>query len=112
MKSRTSFAIIRNRGTVNSATTLDGNKVYRKERLILKSFVGAFPEGIPCAPYDNHFLYIDPSGIKGRWNPMCTCGSPGALVGYDAYKQDASPQGALLICMSHATTGRHSDGSK
>jgi len=103
---------VRNVGMVREATTLDGYKVYRKERLFLKTFKEEFPEGVPCAPYDNHFAYMDPSKKKGRWSPMCTCGSPAGVVNYDAYKQDASNVGALIVCLSHSTTGRHSDGSQ
>lgn len=107
-----SFAVIRNRGTVNNAVTMDGANVRREERIILESYRDAFPEGIPCASYDNHFVYLDPSKKIGRWRIMCTCGSPAVITGYDAYKNSASPQGALIICMSHAQTGRHNDGSQ
>ena len=107
-----SFAVIKHHGTPNQAETLDGYKIYRKDRLFLSSFAQDYPEGVMCAPYDNHFVYIDPSPKSGRWSPMCTCGSPAAVVGYDAYKKDASAQGALVVCMSHAQLGRHSDGSQ
>lgn len=107
-----SFAVIKHRGQQNEAETLDGAKVYRKDRLILHSYEDEFPEGIQCASYDNHFLYLDPSHKIGRWNPMCTCGSPAVIVGYDAYSKDASKQGALIVCLSHAKVGRHGDGSQ
>jgi|SRR5581483_3790553 len=112
--SKFSFAVIKHRGTQNDAETLDGYKITRHERIILKSYISEFPNGILCASYDNHFIYLDPMAykIRGRWSTMCTCGSPAVIVGYDAYKNDASNQGTMLICLSHAQIGRHGDGSQ
>lgn len=115
-KSVHSFSIIKHFNSLNDAVTLDGYTVRREEKLFF-SQIGRF---VLCASYDTHFLYIDPlfiKGVVGRWSPMCTCGSAGALVGYNVYKQDASPSGGsglvpgeLLVCMTHAQTGRHNDG--
>ena len=111
-----SFSIIHHRGDLDNAETADGYKVHREEILY-------FPEHgyVKCAPYSNHFLYDDPMAKKkrGRWTPMCSCGSPAGIVGYNAYKSDASPTtrkesivpGEMIICLAHAQTGRHSDGS-
>lgn len=112
--SKFSFSVIKHRGTQNDAETLDGYKVKRRERIILKSYAKEFPFGILCASYDNHFIYLDPMAykIKGRWSTMCTCGAPAVIVGYDAYKSDASNQGVMLVCMIHAQTGRHGEGSQ
>lgn len=112
--SRFSFAVIKHRGTQNNAETLDGHQVKREDRLLLRTYANEFPSGILCAPYDNHFIYLDPMAykIKGRWSTMCTCGSPAVIVGYDAYKSKASDQGTMLVCLIHTQTGRHGDGSQ
>jgi len=92
-----SFAIIRQFGSPNEATTLDGHKVQRKEEIYIPDW-GKF---VKCAPYDDHFIYEDPEAKKkiGRWVHMCTCGSPAIIVGYNQYAQDASKySGGLLVC--------------
>jgi hypothetical protein len=104
-----SFAIIHHRGSPTKATTLDGHKVERLEEIFIPEW-GAF---IKCAPYLEHFIYEDPeSKIRiGRWVHMCTCGSPAVIVGFDAYKRDASKgTGSFLVCKLHADTGLHNTG--
>ena len=106
------LVFIKHRGTQNEATLMDGTTVTRQEQLYISD------ELVKCAPYDNHFLYILPSHIKG-WGILCTCGFGGGVVGYNAYKEHASPTnraestvpGKLVVCMSHANSGKHSDGS-
>lgn len=114
-KSIHSFSIIKHFSSPNSAVTADGYTVKRQDTLY-------FEDGyIKCAPYDTHFIYDDPGfhkGLVGRWTPMCTCGSPAGIVGYNAYKHDASPTtkmeslqpGEMIVCLIHAQTGRHADG--
>lgn len=109
------FAIIHHYNSPNEAVTDQGKTVRREEKIwILNHFV-------KCAPYDNHFVYDDPSkqDIVGRWSPMCTCGSQAGVVGYDAYRADSSPStqkestipGELVVCLHHVQYGKHSDGS-
>lgn len=116
-KSVHTFSIIHHFNSPNEAITLDGYLIYREDKLFFHQ-IGRF---VRCAEYDTHFLYLDPlwkKGIVGRWSPMCTCGSAAVIVGYNAYKDDASPSnggsdlvpGELIVCLSHAQTGRHSDG--
>jgi len=110
------FAIIRHKGDLNHATTADGKRVHRQKSLYFEGH-GL----ILCAPYDNHFVFDDPMGKKliGRWSPMCSCGSPAVIVGYNAYIKDATPTnksessipGEMIVCYFHATTGKHADGS-
>src|SRR3989304_5066219 len=110
-----SFAIIKHYNSPNSATTLDGDEVERMEQVYWK----AANRMVACAPYDNHFVYVDPSTKKGRWNLMCTCGSPSIVAGYSAYIKDTSPTtkhqssipGELLVCYHHVQYGKHADGS-
>lgn len=110
-KPPTNVSKIKHKGDPNTATTLDNFKVEREEHLY-------YPEPtkerfVKCAPYDNHFLYRDPSGKPGRWWAMCTCGSPAVIVGYNAYRSDSSPTrtGELVVCYQHVQTGLHADGS-
>lgn len=110
------FTIIKHRGDLTSATTADGEKVYRKDKIYFEGH--GF---IKCASYDNHFVFDDPMAQKkkGRWTPMCSCGSPAVIVGYNAYIKDSSPTtrdessipGELIVCYLHVTTGKHVDGS-
>lgn len=103
--------IIKQAGTPVSATTLDGKIVERLDKI----FLPAFGKSVACAPYDNHFVYHR-RDIKG-WALYCTCGGPAVIVGYNAYKNDASPStegdvmGELLVCYFHAANGKHADGS-
>ncbi len=112
------FSVIRTRNDANRAETLDGFIVHREKQLWFNDATG--PRFVWCAPYDNHFIYNDPSDKVGRWTQMCTCGSFAAVVGYKAYRKDASAPttvaestepGEMLVCYKHATTGRHGEGS-
>lgn len=118
---RSSFAIIHHFNSPNSAMTLDGKEVKREDKLWYCDFddqqrpVWGTGRFISVATYDNHFIYIDPMWrrIKGRSHYMCTCGAMGVIVGYNAYRKDASPSdtGELFVCHVHATYGKHADGS-
>lgn len=112
------FNIIRVAGIPQEATTSDGHKIHRSDKI----FVPDFFRFVVCAPYDNHFLYEDPEfkkGTIGRWFAMCTCGSTAVVVGHNAYKEDSSPTsgsgirtGEMLVCYHHAQYGKHADGTK
>jgi hypothetical protein len=109
-----SFAIIRQWNSPNQAETMDGHLVEREKHLY---FGEPFNRFVLCADYDTHFVYDDPEARKGtigRWTPVCTCGSAAGVVGYNAYKQDASPSagmvtGELVVCLIHAQTGLHAN---
>jgi len=96
--------IIKHAGTVNSAIS-DGQTVFRRKMIKIKG-IGS----VKTAPYDNHFVYYQSKRIGNVL--YCTCGSPAVVVGYDVYKNNASQQGAMLVCLHHATTGKHMDGSQ
>lgn len=78
---------------------------------------------IQCAPYDNHFIGMNPDFVQGRkaWFALCSCGGIAVVVGYDVYRKDASPSGVsgvkeiakgeMIVCYAHALTGKHGDGS-
>ena len=103
-------SIIKHKGDPNTATTLDGFKVERTD----KFFIPEMAIFMVCAPYDNHFVYEDPSGKPDRWWAMCTCGGPAVYVGANAYKHlaEATKSGYLVVCYTHISTGKHNDGSK
>lgn len=112
------FSIIRQFNSPNSALTQGGYEVKREEKL----YIPTMNKWVMCAPYDNHFVYIDPTPISKtstdrRWLLMCTCGSPAIVVGYNAYKNNASPAiggdtpGEMLVCYFHAQYNRHAENS-
>lgn len=106
--SKFTFSIIKQFNSPTEAVTVDGNKVYRKEKVYIPEW-GAFAK---CAPYDNHFVYLDTSNKVGRWFAVCTCGSPAVLVGFDAYKRDSSKEPLpMLVCYAHASIGTHTTDS-
>lgn len=100
--------IIHHKGQLNSVT-VNGQKVHRSEYVWIH--MNEVPKKIRCAPYDDHFVFRDPTATVG-WTLQCTCGSAAGIVGWDAYKNDASAQGALLVCIAHATNGKHNDVNK
>jgi hypothetical protein len=107
------FNIIRYRNSPNKAKTLQGYEVERQEKLFIDE--PGWNVFVACAPYDNHFIYEDPMysmGKKGKGHSkfLCTCGAVGVVVGYSAYKQDASNSGAMLVCLHHASNGVHATG--
>jgi len=79
--------------------------VYRTYKIFIQN-IGL----INCAPMDNHFVFSYVFNNRG-WTLWCTCGSPAAVVGYNAYAKDASPGGELIVCMHHAMYNLHGDGS-
>ena len=114
------FAIIKQYLSPHSAITMDNNTVQREDKIWFGEPDYKF---VACAPYDNFFVFDDPAvakGVKYRWTPVCSCGSPAGIVGYNAYKKDSSPSprgvgltpGELVVCLAHAQYGRHADGSK
>lgn len=101
------FNIIKFKGSPKNATLIDGSTVEKQDSIFIPQ-LGAF---IPCAPYDNHFIYLVPVKIVGP-SLMCTCGSPAVWVGSDVYEAMASPAGALLVCLHHMNYTKHLDGSE
>jgi len=114
--SKYSFSYVKYFNSPNSATLNSGRTVYRSEKI----FVPKYNKWVVCAPYDNHFIYLDPTpAVPGdrRWLLMCTCGSPAVIVGANVYKKDASPAvggttvGEMIVCYFHMNRGRHAEGS-
>ena len=119
------FNIIKHRGTLTKATTVHGYHVFKQDKLFVRNFpvgMGTYDGFIPCADYDNHFIYEVPNTEKtiGLPSYMCTCGAIAVAVGYDAYKEDQSFNGMQFVCMfrngmKDTETGKlikkHADGS-
>lgn len=89
------FNIIRHRGEPKEAQTLKGRKVVREQALL----VPEWGQYVPCAPYDNHFIYADQT--PGQSSYMCTCGSPGVVI------NEENERARLFVCLLHATSGSH-----
>jgi hypothetical protein len=99
------IVILRKAGDTNSGTLPDGRKVYRKEKI----YIPEYGKEIPCAGYDDHFIYEAPVDLVGS-TFRCSCGSIAVISGYSAYAYGASPSGLMLICQEHALTQQHLTG--
>lgn len=102
------FNIIRYYGEPKKAT-VKGMTFYRQEKLFVPSPYNRF---VPCAPYDDNFIFEIPDSPKTKGMPafMCSCGSYAEVVGMSGYSKDASPSGLMLVCHLHASFGHHSTG--
>ena len=100
------FTIIRHRGTPNKGQLPNGKWVYGQSKIYVPEW-GGF---IPVAPYSDHFVYVvDDVTDKGS-TFRCSCGSAAIIVGVSGYVHDASPQGKMIVCMVHSSTGKHVKG--
>lgn len=97
------FNIVHQHGSPNEATLVTGHKVFRVKGIFIKDL----GREIPCAPYDDHFIYEEPTHAKGTWFAMCTCGSPAVIVDPSGYRRDSSSSGKMIICHYHGMHGHH-----
>lgn len=94
------FNIIKHAGQPNTAE-FEGVKVTRQEHIfVIDPQLGGL---IPCAPYDDHFVFEVPRSRarQGQSSYMCTCGSAAVI---------ANPEGAkgrMFVCLFHGTYGYH-----
>jgi hypothetical protein len=96
-------SVVRNVGRVKTARLSNGETVERSEYLPMSGSM------LPCLDVDIHFIY---KTKKLGSSILCSCGSPGVAVGFHEYKKYASYMGnEVIMCLSLAQTGRHSDGS-
>lgn len=86
--------IIKQFNSPKRATLADGTVVHREERLFVPEWGGVF---IPCAPYDNHFIYENPDKRKGTPGYLCTCGSVAVVA-------PPQPTG-WFVCLFDLNTG-------
>lgn len=125
--------VVRFTGDRKSGVTSTGKTVYRTDKLWMGKEYG----WVSCAQFGSHFIYHDPDfnqqtgewpldntgrplpSFIGKWSPLCSCGSPCAVYGTNAYKKYTSPTtkedsttaGQLLMCMAVVNYGVHMDGS-
>lgn len=88
----------------------DGQRVYREDRLYLKSH----QEWYPCLPTELHFCFFDPRSVQRSGSTIyCTCGSPAAVFGREGYKQftDIFYGTNVIACTELIQQGCHADGS-
>lgn len=97
--------IVRQIGKPKEFTLSDGKKIVAKDKIWIPEY-GRF---VKTAPYDNASIYETGYTEVGSPPYLCTCGSVAVIIGWDAYKQDASPQGLLFVCLIHAQTGHHAN---
>jgi hypothetical protein len=97
--------VIRHHNSPNRAQLPNGEWVERQEKLFIPEW-GRF---VVCADYSDHFIFELPKKYEGP-TYQCTCGAAAIISGYSAYKDDASQQGLLFICLNHSTFGVHATG--
>lgn len=89
-------AVVRHLGEVQKGRTLHGQMVYREDKL----WVDDWTMFVPCAPYDDHFIYLSPDKTPGSPTYMCTCGSAAIVIGMP-------PKSCMFVCLMHAKMGKH-----
>ena len=88
-------AIIRHYGEPKKARTLKGVAIGRQDSLFVAEW-GAF---VPCAPYDDHFLYATNEQESSAY--LCTCGAPAVVINPE------DPRTRMFVCLVHAQEGKH-----
>src|SRR3972149_7656840 len=97
--------VIHQYGAPMKARLSNGDLVERQDSIYVPTYKAVFP----CLEYDNHFIYY-----KHQMGStlMCTCGSPAAAFGYEAYKRYCSYIAEKVLgCVAHLQGGKHGDGS-
>jgi len=103
------FNIIKFKGDPNKVTLVDGTVVQNDKSDFI--FVPEWGKMVRKVRYGNHFIFELPKHIKGP-SHLCSCGGFCVFAGSNAYASLGSPEGLMLVCHSHTTTGKHIDGSK
>ena len=98
--------VIRVYGKAKKAN-FQGETIYREDEIYVPSEHGRFRT---IDTFD-HFVYRRTKGTVGS-TLMCTCGSPAAIYGFEAYGQFQSiNMGRIICCMSLMNNKQHADGS-
>jgi hypothetical protein len=108
------FSRIRSFNSKDSAITLDGDLVERREVFFVEGY-----GMVKQLPTTMHFIYEDNSKKIGRWVHMCTCGSIAGVIAYDELKDfiTTEPVGYLMACIAGVASKQnvgiftHADGS-
>lgn len=112
------FNIVHNRGQPNQANFEFNNKlfkVYREKHIFVFDIM--FNRFVPCAPYDNHFVFRLPDSVTNELSILnigksedqmiklpdhnCTCGSMAVV------KDPYDVKNSLFVCYFDATYGYH-----
>jgi len=124
---KTSYNIIKQRGSPTEAITLTGHHVTKKDEVLIPSpFDNTQMMFVRCADYHmEHFVYVDPNfekelpedEDKQYWFAMCTCGSPAVIIGgedvsiheghnwlQDILSNMGGPPPNMLVCQAYMTT--------
>lgn len=88
--------------TPRSVKLDNGATVVRKDKIFVAS---RFQREIPCAPYDDHFIYETDEVNRSAF--MCTCGSPSVIANIEG-----TGDRLMLICLYHAYKGVHATGGR
>ena len=100
------FNIVRQINSPTRATLFDGTVVHRRDKVYVPEYQGE----VRCADYDNFFVFAVPKAITGPAY-LCSCGGMAHFIGSKDYSHLSSPEGLMLTCMLHTSTGKHADGS-
>ena len=100
------FNIVRQVNSPTKATLFDGTVVHRQDKVYVPEYQGE----VRCSPYDNFFVFAVPKAITGPAY-LCSCGGMAHFIGSKDYSHLSSPEGLMLTCMLHTSTGHHADGS-
>jgi hypothetical protein len=87
------FNIIHHVGEVKKVILENGTVVNRPDSIFVEDW-GVF---IPCASYDNHFVYENPDKREGTPAYLCTCGNVAVIT-------PPSPLG-MFVCLFDLNTG-------
>lgn len=84
-----------------------GQTIEREEIIFVPSERGWFR----IIDTQDHFCYRRTRGTVGS-TLMCTCGSPAAIFGYEAYGQfQSTNMGRIICCIYHMNNKQHADGA-
>lgn len=100
--------LIRFRNGPTKVTLMNGMVIQKSAEEFV--FVPEYKAMIRKAPYFNQFIFELPKSVKGP-SYMCSCGGMCVVAGSKAYAHLGSPEGMMLVCYAHTTTGKHADGS-
>ena len=102
------FNIIKFAGDPEKVTLYDGTVIDNNHEEFI--FIPEYNGMVRKAPYGVHFVFEVPKHIKGGSSFLCSCGSPAVFIGSKDYSQFGSPEGMMLVCLTHTTYGKHADG--
>lgn len=99
--------VIKHFNDPNNAITLGGLAVRREKEIYLRTRHAY----VPVLQTSMHFCFVDTTVPRGT-TLFCTCGAPGVIVGYEAYRKYSSFLAhEVIACHNFIMYGVHADGS-